>query len=73
MMFSCRKVVRMLSGAPPDAGAWASMAVWMHLTMCSHCRRFARQIEAIGEALRGTARHEADAGFEDRLKRRLRS
>lgn len=51
---NCRDVsVRISSGALDDA-PWRTRAVTrLHLLYCRHCRRFAKQIDALGAICRG--------------------
>ncbi|MFT5432302.1 MAG: putative anti-sigma-YlaC factor YlaD [Myxococcota bacterium] len=47
-MLTCREltdvVTAYLEGRLP---AWTRMGIWMHIQMCSHCRRYFRQIDKI--------------------------
>lgn len=52
-MLKCREVEQKIgSGEIGSAGVMERFAVRFHLTMCRHCRAYARQIRAIGEAAR---------------------
>ncbi len=52
-MLRCREVVRLVaSDELADTGRARRLAVRMHLAMCRHCRRYARQIREIGRAAR---------------------
>jgi hypothetical protein len=74
MMFSCKKVARVLSsGELEGSGPWSRMSIKLHLMMCRHCTRFALQIRLIGNALRNFAPEEPPVGFESRLAGRLRA
>ena len=52
-MLKCREVEQKVgSGEIGSAGFMERFAVRLHLMMCRHCRAYARQIRAIGEAAR---------------------
>jgi hypothetical protein len=52
-MLKCREVEQKIgSGEIGNAGVMERFAVRFHLMMCRHCRAYARQIRAIGEAAR---------------------
>jgi hypothetical protein len=52
-MPSCREVARAIGGDElEDASTRRRLGVRLHLLMCSHCRRYARQLRAIGRAAR---------------------
>ncbi len=77
-MLTCRDVSHDLAAdALRSASLRRRIAVRMHLLMCDNCRRFARQLDQMGVALRhmstaGDARLsdvEAEQRILDRLKR----
>ncbi len=39
---------------------WRGLALRLHLPMCSHCRRYAAQIRAIGTAVRSLIRAQGE-------------
>ncbi|RMH22326.1 MAG: anti-sigma factor [Acidobacteria bacterium] len=50
---NCRQVARMLASDDLAAAGWRTrLAVRLHLALCRHCRRYAAQLAAIGEAAR---------------------
>jgi len=52
-MLKCRDVERKIGRDEIlDEGLMERLAVRMHLAMCRHCRNYAKQIRAIGEAAR---------------------
>jgi len=52
-MTSCREVTRKLaSDEVAGAGLGARASVWIHLLMCRHCRRYARQLRDMKTAAR---------------------
>jgi hypothetical protein len=52
-MPSCREVSRSIaSGQAEEPSLRLRLGVRLHLLMCRHCRRYARQIRAIGLAAR---------------------
>ena len=52
-MISCREVTRTISSGELEAAAWPRrLRVKLHLLMCRHCRRYARQLEKLGAAAR---------------------
>ena len=51
------------------APRWRHLALRLHLLMCSHCRRYAAQIQAIGTAVRSLFRKQGeDAKILERLQ-----
>lgn len=53
-MPSCREVYGLrTSGELERCSWWLRMGASLHMAMCAHCRRLARQLEAVGAALRG--------------------
>ena len=58
------------TGAVERASFAERMAVWLHLTMCRHCRAFRRQMDVIGRLARriaGEYEREPPSAFEVRL------
>jgi hypothetical protein len=71
-MISCKNVATLLmSDQLQSQSWWKRMEVRLHLAMCRFCSRLARQIEQLRSATRRTTEQGEDAGFEDRLIRRL--
>lgn len=75
-MIRCREVAHLLSaGEISESPLRRRIAVRLHLMMCDHCSRFARQLAWLGQTARGLARSfeedDAVAGLETRLLRRL--
>ena len=70
-MLSCKEVARAVaSGALDDA--WSRrLALRLHLLMCRHCRRYARQLRAIAVAARSLWRESEDPSTLERLKRTI--
>lgn len=70
---SCCEVSRAVaSGVLDDAPVHRRLAVRLHLLMCRHCRRYARQIRAIGRAARElSAGPQGDDESLQRLRRSL--
>jgi hypothetical protein len=75
MMTSCKQVARLLtSGELERSGFWTRLRVRLHLWMCRHCSRLARQLEQIRSAarrLRATFDAEKPAAGEEGLEARL--
>jgi len=74
MMPSCREVSRAVaSGELEQSGLWKRLGARLHLLMCRHCRRYARQIRAIGEATRELFKETAaaDHATVDRLRKAI--
>ena len=62
-MLSCEELVRRVAeGEPLERSLWLRLKVRLHLWICAHCRRYAEQIQAIGEAARSLARAQAADG-----------
>ena len=52
-MLTCKEAARLIASDEfAEAGLWRRMAVGAHVLMCRHCRRYARQIRALGEHAR---------------------
>lgn len=57
-MLNCKETAHAVSTEDVVPGGWRKrLAVKLHLMMCRHCRRYAQQIEALGEATRATFQH----------------
>lgn len=69
VMPSCREVTTFLA-SEVESSWWRRATVWMHLSMCEHCSRFARQLRFISQALR-TAWSPASFAVAESLKRRI--
>lgn len=71
-MLSCREVTQLTASDDlTTAGLRQRMAVRMHLLMCQHCRRYARQLRGMGNAVRQLARAAAPRPSDAELERRL--
>lgn len=52
-MITCKEVSRAFASDELASMSWRQrLSVRLHLLMCRHCRRYARQVRAIGEAAR---------------------
>ena len=60
-MLTCKEVARLVTQDELGASRWQRIEVRMHLLMCRFCRRYRRQLRAIGEV----ARQEVGAATED--------
>jgi len=49
-MINCREVARLVSESPHGRVSWWRIDVRAHWLLCRHCRRFARQMRALGLA-----------------------
>ncbi|MGD9524826.1 MAG: hypothetical protein AB7N73_08430 [Gemmatimonadales bacterium] len=55
-MLACRDVTRLVASDALSTAGWRTrLAVRIHQAMCRHCRRYARQLRAIGDAARAAA------------------
>ena len=75
-MIRCKEVATLLSTDQlASQPVWRRVAVGIHLLMCRHCRRFARQIARLKQAAAelGTA-FDAEVGpdFSQRVQEKLR-
>jgi hypothetical protein len=74
-MMSCREVSTLVStGQRPDLPLRKRMGIWMHLSMCQHCRRFWRQLRVLDRAVRSIVigfERDMPAGLERRIVERL--
>ena len=72
-MLKCRDVERKIgSDEMRNAGLMERLAVRIHLAMCRHCRNYARQLRAIGNAARKVwADSPEDSESLARLKERI--
>lgn len=71
MMPSCREVTKLLASGDAASASWMKrMSVRVHLSMCRHCARLARQLQAISETLR-SAWAPSSANCGEPLKRRI--
>lgn len=52
-MPTCKEVSRSIAADELSAAGWRQrLSTQIHLLMCRHCRRYSRQLRAIGEAAR---------------------
>lgn len=72
-MPTCREVTRMIaSGGLAEASARQRLGVRLHAMLCRHCRRYARQMRAIGMAARKVlARPSGEHESVERLRKAL--
>ncbi len=60
-MLTCKDVATAIGRDEWRAASWRRrLALRLHLLMCSHCRRYAAQIRAIGTAARSLFRERAE-------------
>lgn len=75
-MIRCKEVATLLSiDQLASQPVWRRVAVRVHLMMCRHCRRFARQMSLLTQAatrLGATFDAEVGADFLQRVQERLR-
>lgn len=70
VMPTCREVTRAIA-AEEDSSSWRRMTIGLHLLMCAHCSRFARQLEMISRSLRDAWAPAPPAGLEELTRRVL--
>ncbi len=71
-MPSCREVTQKLGSGEFETLPWHHrLLVRMHLTMCAHCSRFARQLGLIAQTLRNRWTGKPAQGTLDAVKRRI--
>lgn len=70
MMPSCREISRVVaSGELEQAGFWKGLGMRLHLSMCRHCRRYSKQLHAIGRTAQELfGETPADKATVDRLR-----
>ena len=52
-MLTCREVCRSIASEASETAGWRQrLSIKLHLLLCRYCRRYSRQIEAIGSAAR---------------------
>lgn len=72
MLPSCREVSRCLAEGTLESAPWhRRLLVRLHLSMCAHCSRFARQLELLGRAWRKRYAVPLSPERLEALKRRL--
>jgi anti-sigma factor ChrR (cupin superfamily) len=75
VMLRCKDVSTLIATDGLDRAPWPRrVAVALHLMMCRHCRRFARNIKALKRATRAIGKAfeaEVPADLEQKLRRRL--
>ncbi len=69
-MLSCQEVSRSIASDELGTAGWRRrLSIKLHLLMCRHCRRYARQIDAIGSAARRLlGKDRLDPGSRERLR-----
>ncbi len=69
---NCREVARTLAEGGFESLPWhRRLLARLHLGMCEHCGRFARQLGLISQALRKTWKGKPAPGTLDGAKRRI--
>ena len=54
-VLTCKEVSRMIASDELKTNSWLGcLEARFHLMMCRHCRRYSRQIQALGSAVRRT-------------------
>ena len=73
VMLTCKDVATAIGRDEWRAAPrWQRLALRLHLLMCTHCRRYAAQIRAVGAAARSLIRaHGEDPAALDRLQERI--
>lgn len=72
LMPNCREVTRALAEGEFRVLPWhRRLLVRLHLGMCEHCSRFARQLGLISQALTKAWKAKPDPGTLDGAKRRI--
>ena len=70
-MLTCKEVSRSIASDELSTAGWRQrLATRLHLLMCRHCRRYARQIDQIGQAAKEIF---SDQPPEPESRERLRS
>ena len=74
-MMNCRELTEhVASDRDRDAGRVQRLTTAFHLLMCRHCRRYVRQLRAIGSELRtALGPLEADTATLERLEAAIRT
>ena len=68
----CREVTDRLAEGELENVSWRTrLLIAVHLSLCAHCSRFARQLELIGKALRERWSHQPIPERLEALKRRI--
>ncbi len=71
-MLTCRDVARRVASATRDGGQpMSGMMLRLHLLLCGDCRRYARELQALGDALRSGYAAAADPEQLRRLEQRI--
>ena len=74
-MYRCSEVVRLVSSDEyVTADVLKRLRIWLHLAMCVHCTRYARQLRALAAAFRRTAEEVPGSqveGVKSRILQRL--
>ena len=70
----CREVASKLARGEFEGASWrARLIVRLHLFMCHHCRRFARQMRLVSEGLRTAWEGKPSREGLDAVQRRILS
>jgi len=69
-MPTCKEVSRSIAADELSTAGWRQrLSTQIHLLMCRHCRRYSRQLRAIGEAARNLLSDTPqDPGSRERLR-----
>lgn len=56
-MLTCREFTALHAADELRAAPWRTrLSAWIHLAMCGSCRRYVKELRAIGQAVRRLAR-----------------
>ena len=70
----CRQVTEIVAGGELiDAGPWLRMKIRLHLMMCRHCARYAKQIRTLGVAARERFRRPDETSVQELQRKILES
>jgi hypothetical protein len=70
-MMTCKEVSILLSSARVEDATWRTrLAIWLHLSLCRHCRMFKRQLDTLTGAARSLST-ENDAELADDFEAKL--
>lgn len=74
-MMTCKQAAMLMSTGEAETSSWRTrLTLWMHVSMCRHCRAFKRQLDMlanVGRALSTSHGSEPPSDFEAKLAERL--
>ena len=71
MAISCREAARKIASDEITESRWTRLSAWLHLFHCPLCRRYMKQLRAIGDGARNRWRLGQESEIVEKLERQV--